>query len=219
MKLNETQINAIDNILEKLGVVYIDYKFEILDHIATQVEDLMAKKNLSFENSLDLILKKWEQKLKKSTNTTFGYFWEMPEILMQKAKKIYWQKMILLVIFSFILMGILLYFKDYLSKLTETILYLLAGILAIQFIGYIKIRISKHKTTFGFLYKQQFFAFLFMYFLPIHSLIVNETLLEKPVGTVFPVFFMISTLMIAPIMNLKFYNNHFEQLKRHNKLA
>lgn len=218
MKLNETQITTIDNILDKSGVVYIDYKFEILDHIATEVEELMAEKDLSFENSLDVILKKWEPKLKKSTASTFGYFWEMPEILMQKARKLYWRKMIFLIATSFVLMGILLLIKDVLAKFTENICYLLISILAIQFIGYIKIRLSRQKTTFGFLYKQQFFAFFFMYLIPTFTLSTNEKLLEKSVNEIFPVIFMIATLIIAPIMNFKFYNEHFDQLKRNKKL-
>lgn len=218
MKLKETQITTIDNILDKSGVVYVDYKFEILDHIATEVEELMAEKDLSFENSLDVILKKWEPKLKKSTANTFGYFWEMPEILMQKARKLYWRKMILLFATSFVLMGILLLIKDVLAKFTENICYLFISILAIQFIGYIKIRLSRQKTTFGFLYKQQFFAFFFMYLISISILISDEHLLEQPVDNVFPVVLMIATLVVAPIMNFKFYNEHFEQLKRNKKL-
>lgn len=218
MKLNETQITTIDNILDKSGVVYIDYKFEILDHIATEVEELMAEKDLSFENSLDVILKKWEPKLKKSTASTFGYFWEMPEILMQKARKLYWRKMIFLFATSFVLMGILLLIKDVLAKFTENICYLLISILAIQFIGYIKIRLSRQKTTFGFLYKQQFFAFFFMYLISIYTLSINGKLLERSENEIFPVIFMIATLVVAPIMNFKFYNEHFEQLKRNKKL-
>lgn len=218
MKLNETQINTIDNILEKSGVVYIDYKFEILDHIATEVEELMAEKDLSFESSLEIILKKWEPKLKKSTVTTFGYFWKMPEILMQKAKKLYWRKMILLFVASFVLMGILLLMRDVMAKFTENICYFLITILALQFVGYIKIRMSRQKTTFGFLYKQQFFGFFFMYLMPIYTLSVNGKLFERSEKEIFPVIFMIATLIIAPIMNLKFYNEHFEQLKRNKKL-
>ncbi|MFC6097426.1 hypothetical protein ACFPVY_12295 [Flavobacterium qiangtangense] len=185
MKLNEEQINAIDLFLEQSGVVYVDYKFEILDHIATEVEELMAGKDLSFENSLDLILKKWEPKLKKSTASTFGYFWEMPEILMQKARKLYWRKMILLFGTSFVFMGILLLIKEVLAKFTKNICYLLISILAIQFVGYIKIRLSRQKTTFGFLYKQQFFAFFFMYLIPTFTLSTNEKLLEKSANEIF----------------------------------
>lgn len=218
MKLNEEQINAIDLFLEQSGVVYVDYKFEILDHIATEVEELMAEKDINFENSLDVILKKWEPKLKKSTTNTFGYFWKLPKILMQKAKKLYWRKMIFLFATSAVLMEILLLIKDVLAKFTANICYLLISILAIQFIGYIKIRVSKQKTTFGFLYKQQFFAFFFMNLIPIYTLSVDGKLLEKPENEIFPVIFMITTFTIAPIMNFKFYNEHFEQLKRNKKL-
>ena len=219
MRLSTEQISAIDTVLEQSGVVYIDYKFEILDHIATEVEDLIENEQMDFENAFTFVLKKWQPKFKKSASATFGYIWELPEILAQKAKKIYWRKMILLVIASFVLMGILLLIKDLIAEFTQNICYLLMGILAIQFIGYIKIRRSKQKTTYGFLYKQQFLAFFFSYFIPVSILSSNNNFLEKSVESVFPVFLQIAMLLIAPVMNFNFYKNHFEQLRKFNKLA
>lgn len=218
MKLNETQINTIDAVLEKSGVVYIDYKFEILDHIATEVEELMEERQERFEKAFAVVLEKWEPKFKIASGATFGYLWEIPEIFMQKVKKLYWQKMILLTLASFVLMGILLFMKKYLAANTQGVMCLLIALLVVQFIGYVKIRLSKYKTSFGFLYKQQFLAFLFMYFIPIHLLSNDERLFERFGDASFPIFFMIATLIIAPIMNFKFYKKHFVQIKRSTKL-
>lgn len=218
MKLNETQINTIDNILEKSGVVYIDYKFEILDHIATEVEELMQETDENFENCLAVILKKWNPKLKKSSGSTFGYIWELPEILYQKAKKIYWKKMILLIILSLGLFPVLMILKNHMPSFFKYIQYILISALIFQFIGYFQIRISKQKTTFGFLYKQQFLAFSFMHLIPLYTLTTNDKITEKTSWDIFPFYFMITHLMLASIFIFKLYKQHFEQLKQNKSL-
>ncbi|MCH2034183.1 MAG: hypothetical protein MK202_11800 [Tenacibaculum sp.] len=39
MELNKEQIKKIDSFLEAIGVEYIDIRFEIVDHIASEIED------------------------------------------------------------------------------------------------------------------------------------------------------------------------------------
>ena len=51
MKLDKNQIHIIETVLEKLGVVYVDYKYEILDHIATEVEEKMILHTITFEEA------------------------------------------------------------------------------------------------------------------------------------------------------------------------
>lgn len=216
MKLNKLQIEQIDNQLEKLGVVYVDYKFEILDHIASEVEKLMDEKNTNFDQSLSFVLEKWNPKFKKSTDLNFGLIWVLPEILKQKAKKIYWKKMLQLLAAAVIFTPILLLFKD--SFPENLIKYSIWAILLIQFMGYIVIRISKSKTTFGFLYKQQFFAFLFLYFIALYSLNSNAHLFEQSIELVFPLFFMISLLTMALVASFSFFKAHFKELNKTHKL-
>lgn len=217
MKLDKTQIGIIENNLEQLGVVYVDYKFEILDHIASEVEKLIEEKDLNFEQALSLILEKWKPKFKKSTDVNFGLIWALPEILKRKAKKIYWKKMLQLILATAIFMPILLLFKDSFSKKTTLILYCICMIFLVQFMGYIAIRISKLKTTFGFLYKQQFFAFIALYFITLSNLYYNSRIFERPIERVYPVFFGISLLTVASVVNFSLFKAHFKELNRINK--
>ena len=217
MKLNSAQINTIDAILEKLGVVYIDYKFEILDHIASEVEELMEETGENFEKSLEIILIRWQPKLRKSSSTWFGYLWEMPEILMQKAKKYHQQKMLLLLVPSFLLAFVMYYLVDFTPHFFNGLWYLLVVVLCLQFMGYIQIRRSKQKTTFGFLYKQQFLAFFFLYIQNIFSLHSYERIFENSNWAISIVFLMISILLFAPLVSYKFYQEHFKQLNRNQK--
>ena len=218
MKLDKEQIEKIDNQLEKLGVVYVDYKFEILDHIASEVEKLMEETNTNFDESISFILEKWKIKFRKSSSATFGLIWLLPEILQQKAKKLYWKKMLQLFLTAAIFTPILLLFKDNFSKNSSLILYAVFIIFLIQVMGYIAIKISKHKTTFGFLYKQQFFALLFLYFIELYNLYNNSRIFEPAIERVYPVFFMIALLISAAFANFSFFKAHFTELNKTSKL-
>ena len=57
MKLTEEQINKIDIILDKLGLDFLDFKLEIKDHIACEVEEEMKLNQSDFNESLLLVLK------------------------------------------------------------------------------------------------------------------------------------------------------------------
>lgn len=217
MKLNESQIKIIDSILEKLGVVYIDYKFEILDHIATEVEQLMEETNEDFEKSLVVILEKWEPKLNKS-GAWFGIMWEMPEILCQKAKKLYWKKVRFLVISSLVLALAIYLSHNSIPKFFDGIWGLLIVNLLVQFILYIKIRRSIKKTTYGFLFKQQFMEFLFLNLQQLFSLHTYDRIFENANWAVLFIYFLISILILAPITSYKFYSQHFEQLERNKSV-
>lgn len=162
MKLDKNQIHIIETVLEKLGVVYVDYKYEILDHIATEVEEKMILHTITFEEAFPEVLKKWQSKFKKSSSVLFGYFWEMPEILLNKCIKIYRKKLLLVFTGAMVLTSGFLLFSSFLRNhlanffSIATILYSVAFLLSA--IGYVKIRLSKRKTSYGFLYKQQFIA-------------------------------------------------------------
>lgn len=48
MKLNSGQIQFIDQFLQRNGVVYVDIRAEMTDHIATAVEEIMESEELDF---------------------------------------------------------------------------------------------------------------------------------------------------------------------------
>ncbi|MBL7867754.1 MAG: hypothetical protein JNM71_07015 [Flavobacterium lindanitolerans] len=168
MKLDKNQIHIIETVLDKLGVVYVDYKYEILDHIATEVEEKMIIHTITFEQAFPEVLKKWQSKFKKSSSVLFGYFWEMPEILLNKCIKMYRKKLLLVFTGAMALTSGFLLFSSFLKNhlvdffSIATILYSVAFLLSA--LGYVKIRLSKRKTSYGFLYKQQFMASVLLTF-------------------------------------------------------
>lgn len=63
MKLSKQQLSDIRSFINKRGITYIDVQMEILDHVASAVEDRMEEdSNLSFNEAL------------KQTHASFGIF-------------------------------------------------------------------------------------------------------------------------------------------------
>ncbi len=50
MELTKEQIKRINDFLEGIGIKYIDIRFEMVDHIASEIENKVDNKNLFFEN-------------------------------------------------------------------------------------------------------------------------------------------------------------------------
>lgn len=55
MKLTQEEIQYIDDYLRKSGVQFWDVRLEILDHVATGVEEKMTHESMSFEEALEAI--------------------------------------------------------------------------------------------------------------------------------------------------------------------
>lgn len=218
MKLDKNQIHIIETVLDKLGVVYVDYKYEILDHIATEVEEKMIIHTITFEEAFPEVLKKWQPKFKKSSSVLFGYFWEMPEILLNKCIKMYRKKLLLVFTGAMVLTSGFLLFSSFLKNhlvdffSIATILYSVAFLLSA--LGYVKIRLSKRKTSYGFLYKQQFMASVLLTFQQLYFM--NSGFERNNFSPLFSYFiiFVFSIYFLLSVYSFIFYKAHFQELKR-----
>ena len=45
MELTKEQIKKIDLFLEGIGIEYLDIRFEMVDHIATEIENTLEQRN------------------------------------------------------------------------------------------------------------------------------------------------------------------------------
>lgn len=218
MKLDKNQIDTIDTVLEKLGVVYIDYKYEILDHIATEVEEKMILNDITFEEAFPDVLKKWQPKFKKSSSVLFGYFWEMPEILLNKCIRMYRKKLLLVITGAMVITSGFLLFSSFLRNhladffSVATILYSVAFLLSA--IGYVRIRLSKRKTSYGFLFKQQFIGCSLVASQQLYYM--NSGFESKDFSSLFSylIIFTLCIYFLLSVFNLIYYRAHFYELKR-----
>ena len=107
MQLTKEQIQTIDAILEKKGIKYIDIKLELIDHIATQIEQEMSTKGANFETALCLTLDKWKRQFVYSSNFFVGFIHSFPKIiltkLISKAKKYFFMSSIISAIWIFLI--------------------------------------------------------------------------------------------------------------------
>lgn len=89
MKLNIDQLNHIDTILEDYGLDFLDFKLEIKDHIATQIEELCKEQELSFEQSLQIALEQWKPQLKLTESLWISNKRSFPRIVNNALQKRY----------------------------------------------------------------------------------------------------------------------------------
>jgi hypothetical protein len=107
MRLTAEQINKIDSILEKLGLDFLDFKLEIKDHIACEVEEEMEMNQSDFNTALILILERWENKLVLSESLFISNKRTFPKIVVDQLFKRFLIYNITLVVS--VLLGILIY--------------------------------------------------------------------------------------------------------------
>ncbi|WP_430410870.1 hypothetical protein [Kordia sp.] len=112
MKLTQQRIQYIDDYLRKSGVQFWDVRLEILDHVATGVEEKMTHESMSFEAALEAITisfgneirqgyilnkdnTKWIKSTKYATGEGFEKLQrEKQKQISKKHAKAYWKQFI-----------------------------------------------------------------------------------------------------------------------------
>ena len=84
MKLTAEQIEFIDSILLLKGIKYDDVKLEMMDHIASEIEDKMGENTLSFDENFKQVLDKWSEELKPCSSFFTGLSVSYPKIILNK---------------------------------------------------------------------------------------------------------------------------------------
>ena len=76
MRLTKDNIQFIDNYLKNSEVIYYDIRMEMLDHVATAVEQKMESENLDFYEAFKAFMAVNKSQLLQRNNATFAYFKE-----------------------------------------------------------------------------------------------------------------------------------------------
>ena len=89
-QLTKDQINHIDYVLRKDYSFdhFEDLRFELLDHIASDVELLMEENAIAFEEALPQVLHKWNDELSLDRS---GFYNKVPKIVGTLWKKLDWK--------------------------------------------------------------------------------------------------------------------------------
>jgi len=73
MKLDQPEIQFIDNYLQKQDIIFADIRAEMIDHIATAVEEKMEIENLDFYDAFKEYMGTTGQDILKSNNKKLGF--------------------------------------------------------------------------------------------------------------------------------------------------
>ncbi len=199
MKLTKEQIADIKAFISKRGIAYLDVQMEVLDHVASQVEEkLTDNPNLSFDTAL------------KQTHASFGIFGfsviedSIVNTLGKKYRNIFWSnflmcfnlKHILLVIFG----GFLLYQLQVLLNDNQYFMtiWLIAIIALVGFLVIIILNFKPYKKL--LVYRTSIMYFVFMgSFLQIFNYAIKSTSNTLICG-IYSNFFITSTLLVLFII-------------------
>jgi hypothetical protein len=172
MQLTTEQIAKINETLVLNGIVYHDVKLELLDHIASEIENRMNHEEISFETAYKSVFKKWKSELQISSSFAWlGAFFKAPRFVVDKLVT-YSKKQTVFVLFlsavfatSFSILGYCIGIELFSNILRTTLRGLFYVMVGTTIISLFLIWRSSFKTIFGrlFLYRGWVvFVFYFM---------------------------------------------------------
>lgn len=157
MELSENEIKKIEKYLDKKEVFYIDFRIEILDHIATEIENRMLSGE-DFEFAFKKIEKKWNLQLEKTFSWMFGTIISAPKIVLKEAKRKFLLPYLLIAFLSIsIIINIAIKenFELYLLLSKIPFSFITSFLIAICAVVSYKILNDRHKTVYSFIVKTQ----------------------------------------------------------------
>ncbi|WP_405610228.1 hypothetical protein [Polaribacter sp. Asnod1-A03] len=159
MELTKEQLQKVEHYLYVKHITYIDLRMEVLDHVVTEIEEIMRKENVTFHNAFATTKQNWNPQLKETTSMFFGLGFCAPKIVIQKAKKVYWKQYVFLLASYFLPFLLLTHFKFKIENPTEYSSFILfKGVVVLSFMAFIYMLIFRNykiETTYGFILKAQ----------------------------------------------------------------
>jgi hypothetical protein len=217
MKLTTEQIECINQILIAKGLNFDDLKVEVLDHIATEIEEKMQNANCAFDVAFKEVLEKWEPEFKPSFSGFIGF--TNPRIMTVKCHKIVKRQFLTAIATSSLLTLVFLLFvrNSSLGLFLADIQGTLRSVVLLEFglvaLAWILIWKSKHQTTYSYLMKKKsagIMIFLLMMGIGLFPVKVNHP--DVKIAFV-SVFAAIAYIFITGIY-LKLAYKHFEFVKK-----
>ncbi len=158
MKLDKEQVEFINFFLVKNEVVFDDIRYEVIDHIACDVEENYAE--IAFPEAIKIVLKKWERQVKMSNSFWIISWSNFPRIITNKLKQLFIPQIIVIFLIMIISRIISIYFPTLIDhfRIYENAFKI---VYALWFIGIsifgIKIFFTKEHTTYKYVFKRNFY--------------------------------------------------------------
>ncbi|MGJ8760167.1 MAG: hypothetical protein ACSHXA_06455 [Polaribacter sp.] len=178
MELTTQQLQRVEHYLDKKNITYIDVRFEVLDHIVSDIETKMEDKKLDFETVFYTVMDKWNIHLKQTSSWLYGIAYSAPKIVMKKVNNNF-RKWFLISNSLMILLSMIESRID-LSVSEGTQLFLTNSLVIINIISFFilvffmtKNSKTKEKTSYSFILKTQSLGGLIAFFAIIFSGIIE----------------------------------------------
>lgn len=169
MKITKEQIDYIDAYLVKKGVTYLDVKLEIIDHIASEIEEKIELENLLFDDAFNLVIKKWQYQFVQRSSFWVGAIYSFPKAVLDKIVTRAKLTTIYSLVFIVLWLTLYGYFETQLNKILAPfsqaieISSIAVALSVLSIIIYINIK-SK-PTSFRFLVNQSSPILMFVFFI------------------------------------------------------
>lgn len=212
-EFTKEQVEKVEQYLDGNGIIYVDLKFEILDHLLLEIEKEILK-GKDFDYAFEKVKREWRMHFKSSSSIFLGYAYIKPKLVIEKMLK-YGKKQAIKLYSIVFLMIFLIGFKPEIpvssvktvSFVVEIVLYLLVLMILA---GYLKIVLTKQKTSYRFLYETQVLPFVLLPIMTLGSFVTKKGNID-----------VVSLLMLVIgvfvfLFGLKLYEKHFSILNRYS---
>lgn len=214
LEFTDKEIRKVEQYLNKKELYYVDIRYEILDHILLDIEHQMKDKKLSFDNAFKNACDKWKGSFYKESSYWLGIMFRGPRVFIDSCVKIQRPFLILYVvsILSFVLFSV--FIKPVLDF--ELLFNLTLGITSIYcslvLYWWVKMKISRTKTSFSFLFNRYIIMNFIMNFLILYQLY------NTPVAALNLTDFSYLIFVFNILFNGHFlYKNHQKEVSQYNK--
>ncbi len=222
MKLTTEQIAQIEETLVLNGLVYQDVKLELIDHIASEIEERMSQEEISFDSVCKSVFKKWKSALIISSSYAWlGAFFKAPRFVIDKLVA-YSKREALHVFFSVLVFGSLLavivsntFQKETFKAISLALQGVYTLLMVCTSISMFLIWRSTIKTMYGRLFLfRGWLVFLFcfqfnIYNDPLKHFDANNSFLRTLVGCL-----LLCTPFVYSIFQLMLASKHFKIVKK-----
>ena len=217
MELTKEEIHKVEAFLKQKNFDFIDLKVEILDHILSDIENLIIKDH-SFEDAFVMTKIRWEKHFRETSSFYFGIQFSESKIVVKKAIKIF-KPFFFLYLTAYVLPIIITTnFSITFSKNTIGFINTSLNVLNILFLLYsififIKVIKTKIKTTYRFILKTQYAGTIFL----LISFLIGNHFNDDGSFIPFLISFQIAGFAVTYICSY-FYKKHKEAIKKYKIL-
>lgn len=222
MKLNKEQIAQIDKTLVLNKVVYDDIKLELIDHIASDIEEIMTDEKVSYELAFKDAFEKWEGQL-KLTKSWFLDFDSFPKIVSNKLisdtkKWVFFLAITIMISITLLILGLIKIYDSIVMDAVNKIYTILgASVPVLLIISRIVLKKSRIKTTYRSYFEKHSFGLIYMSGIILYDNGFHALFRYKFIsGSIVHVFwlFCLTFFLVHAILTFRFLFKHFQFEKK-----